>query len=139
VQEADTLEDDALSFEEFAASVRAKEAMLYSVYDEIDSQQRGRIGRRHLEWGLRRVELRTGRYGVRKQISRSGVVKMMKLLGGRRHIDREEFRDLFIMLPAKDLVTVSPYFMKVRRCHRFRNERRVFALVYPVHIERRRT
>jgi hypothetical protein len=49
-QEADTLEDDALSFEEFAASVRAKEAMLYSVYDEIDSQQRGRVGRRHLEW-----------------------------------------------------------------------------------------
>ena len=38
---------------------------------------------------------------MRKKIGTSGVVKMMKLLGGKKHIDREEFRDLFIMLPAK--------------------------------------
>jgi hypothetical protein len=68
---------------------------------------------RHLEAGLRNVEVRSGRYGKRKKISKAGVVKMMSLLDQRKHIVREEFRDLFIMLPSKELVTVTPYFMKV--------------------------
>ena len=73
-----------------------------------------RCGCRHLESGLRNVEVRTGRYGKRKKISSAGVVKMMNLLGNRKHIVREEFRDLLIMLPSKELVTVTPYYMKVR-------------------------
>jgi len=113
VQEHDTMDDDRLTFEEFAASVRAKEAILYTVFDEIDTGNRGYVGRRHLEAGLRNVEVRSGRYGKRKKISKAGVVKMMSLLDHRKHIVREEFRDLFIMLPSKELVTVTPYFMKV--------------------------
>mmetsp|Transcript_38389 Transcript_38389/g.83505 ORF Transcript_38389/g.83505 Transcript_38389/m.83505 type:complete len:802 (-) Transcript_38389:1149-3554(-) len=113
VQEHDSMDDDKLSFEEFAASVRAKEAMLYTVFDQIDTGQYGYVSRRHLESGLRNVEVRTGRYGKRKKVSAAGVVKMMNLLGNRKHIVREEFRDLLIMLPAKELVTVTPYYMKV--------------------------
>jgi len=113
VQENDQNEQNQLCFEEFAASVRSKEALLYTVFDQIDSKQRGYVGRRHLESGLRNLELRTGRYGKRKKISKAGVVKLMKLLDQKKYIDREEFRDLFIMLPSKELVTVSPYYMKV--------------------------
>jgi hypothetical protein len=46
VQEHDTMDDDRLTFEEFAASVRAKEAILYTVFDEIDTGNRGYVGRR---------------------------------------------------------------------------------------------
>eukprot|EP00976_Prorocentrum_cordatum_P004112 80610-Prorocentrum_minimum.AAC.1 len=44
-QEHDSMDDDKLSFEEFAASVRAKEAMLYTVFDQIDTGQFGYVGR----------------------------------------------------------------------------------------------
>ena len=40
------MDDDKLTFEEFAASVRAKEAMLYTVFDQIDTGQFGYVGRR---------------------------------------------------------------------------------------------
>ncbi|KAK3255455.1 hypothetical protein CYMTET_35361, partial [Cymbomonas tetramitiformis] len=111
--ESEDGDDNVLDYEEFAASVRAREAHIYAVYDQINTNGKYAVTRKELEAGLRRVQLASGRYGKRKRISNAGVSRLMKCLDRRRAIDREYFRDIFMMLPSKELHTVTPYYMKV--------------------------
>ena len=113
VDEGDQSGDGRMSFEEFAAFVRSKEISLRASFDSLEPDAKGRITGSRLKKNLKNMEIRAGRYNSRKKIRRKGVEKMLRHVDDEAVLTASDFRDMMILIPAGQLQTVSPYYMKV--------------------------
>ena len=113
IAEGDSHGSGWMNFEEFAAYARSKEVVLRDAYDSLEPDEKGYVTGKKLKDGLRKLELRSGRYNTRKKLRSKNLDAVLRSVPDDAHLTADDFRDLLVFMPVAAFRTVDPYFMKV--------------------------
>ena len=113
IAEGDSHGSGSMNFEEFAAYARSKEVVLRDAFDSLEPNENGYVTGKQLKDGLRKLELRSGRYNTRKKIRSKNVDEVLRSMRDDAQLTADDFRDLLVFMPVAAFKTVDPYFMKV--------------------------